>query len=125
MSLLRLKQSVNNAWRGLAYTFKQEQNFRLQILFGFFVLLFCWIFKIDRRELIIVLFLVFLVLGLELSNTVLEKFLDVIKPRLHYEVKIIKDLAAALVFLTVFGAGIIGLVIFLPYFIDLWYSLVL
>ena len=119
MNFGRLKQSFVDAGRGVFYVYKNEQNFRLQLLTAIAVLLLSFVLQLNREETVIVLFLIFLVLGLELLNTVLEKFLDLLKPRLHYQVKVLKDITAAMVLLASFGAAIIGLVIFLPKFIGL------
>ena len=119
MNFKRLIQSFKDAGRGIKYVYKHEQNFRLQILAGLTILIVSLILEIARSEFVVVLFLVFLVLGLELLNTVLEKFLDLLKPRLSYQVKILKDIMAAMVLLASFASGVIGLVIFLPYLIEL------
>ena len=123
MKLKHFFQSFKNASRGVVHVYKSEQNFRIQLFFALGVLLVSYLLQIARSELIIVLFLVFLVLGLELLNTILEKFLDLLKPRLNYQVMIIKDTLAAMVLLASFGAFVIGLVIFLPYMIELWYNI--
>ena len=49
----------------------------------------------------------------------LEKFLDLVKPRLHYHVEVIKDVMAAAVLLASFGSVIIGLFIFIPHLVEL------
>lgn len=122
MNFKRLKQSFKDAGRGMKYVYQHEQNFRLQILLGLVVLIISLILEIARSEFIVVMFLVFLVLGLELLNTVLEKFLDLLKPRLLYQVKTLKDIMAAMVLLASFASGVIGLVIFLPYLIELLFK---
>jgi undecaprenol kinase len=59
------------------------------------------------------------VLAMELLNTALEYFTDLLKPRLHHYVLVIKDTMAAAVLITSLGALIIGLIIFIPHFIRL------
>jgi diacylglycerol kinase len=57
---------------------------------------------------------------MELLNTALEYFTDLLKPRLHHYVSLIKDIMAAAVLLTALGSAVIGLIIFLPHFIKLF-----
>jgi diacylglycerol kinase len=119
-SLRRFIKSVKDAFRGLRVTFKNEQNFRIQILIGLLVIILAFIFPLKVWEVILLIVLMMLVLVMELLNTALEYFTDLLKPRLHHYVYLIKDIMAAAVFLTAAGSAIIGLIIFLPHFIKLF-----
>jgi diacylglycerol kinase len=57
-----------------------------------------------------------LVLVLELLNTMVERFVDLMKPRLSAYVRDVKDLMAAAVLVAAIFAALIGLMILLPYF---------
>jgi len=120
MSFKNLIKSLSAAGRGLKHTFKTEQNFRLQILAAILVLLATLIFPLKNWEFILVILLTTLVLTMELLNTALEYFTDLLKPRLHHYVLAIKDIMAAAVLVTSLGALIIGSIIFLPHFIGLF-----
>lgn len=120
ISLKRLHRSMRDAVRGLVFTFKNEQNFRIQILIAAIVLVAALIFPLRVWEIILLILLVVLVLVMELLNTAFEYFSDLLKPRLHHYVYIIKDVMAAAVFLTAFGSAAIGIMIFLPHFINLF-----
>jgi len=72
-------------------------------------------FPTSRIEKVALLIMIFSVLVLELINSVIERLLDFIQPLPNDQVKIIKDLTAAIVLIVSVGAAIIGLVIFLPY----------
>ncbi len=115
MNLKRLLQSFKDAFRGVAYVFKHEQNFRIQLVLGVFVTIFAIWLKISRAELVLVFLLIFLVIGLELLNSAVEKFADVLKPRLSFQIEVIKDIMAAVVLLASLGAFLIGIIIFWPY----------
>ena len=119
-SLRRFIKSVKDAFRGLRVTFKNEQNFRIQILIGLLVIILAFIFPLKVWEVILLIVLMMLVLVMELLNTALEYFTDLLKPRLHHYVYLIKDIMAAAVFLTAVGSAVIGLIIFLPHFIKLF-----
>lgn len=109
---------MRDAWAGLRLTFQNEQNFRLQIFFALLTLLLAVIFPLREWEMMLVILMIFFVLTMELLNTALEKFTDLLKPRLHTYVKTVKDIMAAAVFLTALGAAVVGLMIFLPHFIS-------
>ncbi len=121
MKVKRLFKSFYNAWQGIKYVFKQEQNFKIQLLISILVLLLIWYLPLSKGEMIVVILLIFIVLILELMNTAFEKLADVLKPRLFYQIGIVKDIMAAMVFLSSIGAIIIGLIIFWPYLFELFY----
>jgi diacylglycerol kinase len=118
MNLRRLAQSFKNAWRGLVYVYKNEQNFRIQILLSFLVIALLFIFGVRKEEAIVVFLLIILVLILEILNSAVEKFTDIVKPRLHEQVKLVKDILAAMVLFVSISTVIIGFFIFWPYFLD-------
>ncbi len=120
MSFHRLTQSVKEAGRGLRHTFKNEQNFRLQALIGLGVAAAAIYFPLRAWERILVFLLIGLVMTVELLNTALECCMDLLKPRLHHYVRNIKDIMAAAVLVSALGAGVIGLIIFLPHLLKLF-----
>ena len=115
-----LIKSFYYACRGIKYALQHEQNFRLQVIIGLIVCLFMLVFRVTRNEAIILFLLIFLVLILELINTTFEKMVDILKPRIHHYVAVIKDFMAAMVFLASLGALVIALIIFLPYILRLF-----
>ena len=119
MSLKRLLKSFIDAMRGFKHVFKSEQNFRLQILCSIIVVTATVYFPLKTWEIILVILMMVGVLAMELLNTALEYFADLLKPRLNHYVFIVKDIMAAAVFTTAIGAVVIGLIIFLPHFINL------
>lgn len=113
--LRRFKRSLKHALDGISYAFRHEKNFRIELLVGFFVLLFIVYFKIKSWEVVILLLLIMWVLILELLNTVLERVVDILKPRIHPYARLIKDLMASVVLISALVSLIIGLIIFSPY----------
>lgn len=111
----RFIKSFAAAFRGLSYVFKSEQNFRIQTLIGGIVLLGVIFLPLQVWEAIVVILLILLVLLVEILNTVFEYFSDLLKPRLHHYVYIIKDVMAGAVLLTSIVALIVGVMIFYPY----------
>ncbi|MFA5211517.1 MAG: diacylglycerol kinase family protein [Patescibacteria group bacterium] len=119
-SLKRLKNSFFDAFAGIRHVFLHEQNFRIQIFFGILAILLMFIFDIKTWEKMIVFMMVILVLVLELTNTVVETFINLLKPRMEIHAGIIKDIMAGVVFIASCGAAILGIIIFYPYFISLF-----
>jgi len=115
INLKTLIKSFKYAIKGIRYTFRHEQNFRIQSFIALVVVIFMFVFEISRGEAVILFLLILLVLVLELINTTLEKVVDILKPRIHHYVEVIKDLMAAMVFLASLGSLIIGILIFWPY----------
>ncbi len=117
MFKFRIFQSFRDALRGCAFVFRTEQNFRIQVVVAIFAIsLSVWL-PLRSAERVVVLLLVTMVLTMELLNTALEYFTDLLKPRLHQYVQSIKDIMAGAVLLTSLAALTIGLIIFVPYFI--------
>lgn len=119
MKLDRFAKSMAAAARGIIHVFKTEQNFRLQLLAGSAVIIAAFYFQLVSWQIIFLIFLVTMVLTMELLNTALEYFADLLKPRLHHYVYVIKDIMAGAVLVVALGALIIGFIIFLPHFISL------
>ncbi|MBU1032993.1 MAG: diacylglycerol kinase family protein [Patescibacteria group bacterium] len=111
--------SFSHAWRGILVAFKTERSFRIQLAVGLLVIAFLLIFPIPRFEKVALLLVIGAVLVLELVNSMIERMVDLFKPRLHQYVKDIKDLMAGAVLIASIFAVIIGLIILGPYFVKL------
>ena len=119
INFCRLLKSFGYALRGISYAFKEEQNFRIQIVLTIIVLILAVYFRIRIIEAAVLTLAISGVLILELMNTIFERLTDVLKPRLNPYASAIKDLMAALVLISSLGALIIGLLIFVPRIKDL------
>ncbi len=119
LSFKKLLNSFKFALKGISYVFKNEQNFRIQVFIGILVLIFIVLLPVEKWQIIILLLMITMVLVLEIINTIFEKIVDLLKPRLHSYVEIIKDMMSAAVLLAYLVASIIGLLIFVPYLLDL------
>lgn len=113
--ITHLRKSKQHAWHGIAYAVRHETNFRIQLGIALLVTIIMLIYRISPIEMIIVILLMLAVLVLELLNTAIEALADIVTPRLHDQVRIVKDITAGMVLLTGIGAIIIGCIIFFPY----------
>lgn len=120
MSPLRLfLRSIRHASRGILDVARAEQSFRLQISIAIMVVCLSWVLPLEIWERILVLLLCAAVMVLEIINSIMERFADAVQPRLSPMVREVKDMMAGAVFLTALTAGGVGLMIFLPYLLDL------
>jgi undecaprenol kinase len=107
--------SMKHALRGLGYALKNEKNFQNEIFFGLVVVVAMVYFHVTRAEMIVLFLIICGVLVMELLNTIMERVVDILKPRVHPYARLIKDLMAASVLVTSILAVIIGVIIFVPY----------
>ena len=119
--LRRFKRSLRHALDGIVYAIVHEKNFRIEIMMAIFVIILMFIFKLKSWEGIVLILMIMWVLILELVNTVLERVVDILKPRIHPYARLIKDLMAAVVLISSVVAVIIGIIIFYSYFRDLFF----
>lgn len=111
----QLLRSFIYAWRGLKFVW-QENNFRIQVIIAILVIILMYLYQLSRLEKVALIIVIFSVLILESMNTIFEHLSDILQPRLHSYIMIIKDIMAATVLMASIGAIIIGLLIFWPYF---------
>ncbi|MGC9049142.1 MAG: diacylglycerol kinase family protein [Patescibacteria group bacterium] len=115
MNIHNLQRSFHDAFRGLVYTFRYELSFRCQTLIAIIVLFLAFYFPLRMYERVVVILLVVLVLILELVNSVVERIIDLFRPRIDHVAKIIKDIMAGAVLLSAIFSAIIGWIIFWPH----------
>ena len=108
-------RSFKTAFKGFHQILIQEPSFKYMLFVSIFVLGAMLYFPTSRTEKAVLLTMIFAVLGLELINSVFERFLDFLQPEHDERVKIIKDIMSAIVLLASLGSIIIGLIVFLPY----------
>jgi undecaprenol kinase len=118
--LLQFKKSFLHAARGLRYVIIHEKNFQNELAMGVVIVAAMIFFRVTRAEMIVLFLVIAGVLVMELFNTVVERVVDILKPRVHPYARLIKDLMAAGVLVTCVLAIIVGLLIFVPYILELF-----
>ena len=104
--------------KGLRYAYRNEQNLAVDVGVALLVLIFGFIFKINKYEWAILVLTIGLVISCELINTAIEATVDLVTEEYHPLAKVAKDTSAAAVFIFAIVAVIVGLIIFLPKFIE-------
>lgn len=112
----KLAASFKFALSGMRVIFREEQPFQIMFLIAILVIIAMFYFNLPLTQKVVLLSIITLVLTLELINSVVEKFLDFVHPQNDNKIKRIKDVLAAIVLISCFGAAIIGILIFLPFF---------
>ena len=112
-----LKKCVNSfkyPMSGLRYAYKNEQNLAVDVGVALLLLIFGFIFKINKYEWAILVLTIGLVISCELMNTAIEAVVDLVTEEYHPLAKVAKDTAAAAVLIFALVAVVVGLIIFVP-----------
>ncbi len=115
-----LFSSFKNATKGVRLIFATEQSFQIQLVTGGVVLGLGFVFHVRPLEFIALVLMIGAVLVLEMLNSVLERVIDTIKPRMHPAVRDIKDVMAGSVLVAAGISVLVGVLIFWPYVLALF-----
>lgn len=120
----RLKSSLEFAFDGLKYAYKNEQSMTVHIIITVLVIICGIIFRLNSLEWIAVVFCIGIMMCLELVNTSIEAVVDLVAEKYNEKAKVAKDVAAAVSVMFSFTSIIIGLIIFIPKVIEFIRSIV-
>lgn len=111
--------SFRFAIRGLALALKSQRNFRADIIIGFIALIIAFFLKFNHIEYAILFLVIGFMLFAELMNTVVEFVVDAyFGNKYSILAKMAKDISAGAVFICAIISSIIGILLFLPRFIE-------
>jgi len=117
--LVKRLNSFPPAFRGIKELFLNEHNSRIHLFTTIVVLLLGLVFRIDLYKWIAVIFSIGLVFTTELINSAIEKTVDLLSPEYNKKAGLIKDFAAGAVLFASMMAVIVGLIVFIPEFLQL------
>lgn len=106
--------SFRYAFEGVRTVFQEERNMRSHMFSFVAVILLSLFLPLSLHEWLWILLVSFLMIIMEILNTVIENIIDFISPGYHPLAKKVKDMAAAAVLFTSFFALVTGAVILLP-----------
>src|SRR5260221_12757240 len=118
----KLIESFGYAFAGVAHAFKENQNIRIHFYVAILVTIASIYFKVSPFEMGILGIVILLVIASEMINTAIEEMVDLITTEHRQEAKIAKDVAAGMVLVTAMGSVIIGILIFTPYIVKLFFK---
>ncbi len=106
------RESFKLALKGVAYLFFYHRNMRLIFICGFAAFLFGIWLKLKGIELAALCITITLVFMAEIFNTAIELMMDMLTEEYHVKIKLVKDIAAAVVILTCMNAAAVGYILF-------------
>ena len=114
----RFLKSFKYSIDGLVYAYKYEQSMMIHVFATICVLAVNIFFRVSDFEWLITIVCIGMVLAAELINTAIEAVVDLITLEQHPLAKIAKDCTSAATFVLAMMALAIGLVIYVPHFIE-------
>lgn len=114
--------SFKYAFTGVRTVFQEERNMRTHVILAILVIVLCFFLDMSRADWLWILLAVFLMLVMEIWNTVVENIIDLVTDyRYHPLAKKVKDMAAAAVLLTAGFSIVSGLIVLLPKVLDVFF----
>jgi undecaprenol kinase len=115
-----LFDSFSFAIYGIRTAIKQERNLRIHCCISLIVIMASVAFSISSTEWVLVLLAIGGMIALELVNSSIERLVDLVTQEFHPLAKQAKDFAAGAVLSFAVISVIIGMIIFVPYFLRLF-----
>ena len=112
-----LRHRINSfkfAFKGIADLFSTQINAKIHLVLGSLAILLGIYLNLNFTEWAILSITIAVVLAAEAFNTALEYLTDLVSPNYHQLAGKTKDVAAAGVLLTAFGAIFVAIFLFLP-----------
>lgn len=116
-----LLEGFGHAFAGLWYALRTQRNMRVHLVIAIGVMALGLWLKVTPVEGALLTLTIGLVLMSEMTNTMVEKLVDLVNPGYHPLAKVVKDVMAGAVLLTAIISVIVGLLILGP---PLWGKLV-
>ena len=107
--------SLNKAVEGFIHVVRHERNMRIHFFVAFCILLIAVFAGVQRTDWLILCFATCLVLMAEMINTAIEEMLNLLHPKYHPTVGLVKDISAGMVLVAAVNALILGFFIFSKY----------
>lgn len=102
----------------MKHVLKAEHNMWIHLSVTLVVLLLGIVLKISRFDWLVVILCIGFVLSTEIMNTAIEKLTDKVSPERNEAAGLVKDISACAVLVSVITAVIAGLLVFMPYILD-------
>lgn len=112
-------KSQGYARNGIKLIFRNERNFKIELVFAAFVTILGFLFGINHFEWISIALVISMVLTSEVINSAIEALCDTVSQDFKINVKYAKDVSAGAVLVSVIVSIITGIIIFLPYLVEL------
>ncbi len=107
-----LFMSFNRAVKGIFYVLRTQRNMRIHLIIALVVLGISIFLNLDKKEVIILSFTIFLVLITEMFNTAVELAVNLVTDKFHPLARIAKDITAGAVLFASMNAILVGYLVF-------------
>ena len=107
------RESLEIASKGVFYLFMYHRNMRIIFMLGIVTFLLGIYFKLKGIELIALCVTITLVFMAEIFNTAIEMLMNMLTAKYHMRIKLVKDIAAAVVLLACLNAMVVGYALFI------------
>jgi undecaprenol kinase/diacylglycerol kinase (ATP) len=107
-------RSAGFAFEGIRQFVSCNRNAKIQIVMAILAITLGFTVSLSFSQWMLVLFCIGLVISLEMINSAIEKYCDLVTTDFHRGIKIIKDVAAGAVLVASFISLVIGLMIYIP-----------
>ena len=102
-------RKLANAWAGISFTYKTEDNFRVHVMLAVVLVIFMAFLQPDAVWWALILLCIGLVMAAELANTALETLIDHLHPDIHPQIGRTKDIMAGMVLVMSLASLLVGL----------------
>ncbi|MBI4313438.1 MAG: diacylglycerol kinase family protein [Candidatus Omnitrophica bacterium] len=120
MSKRAFLHSIWLAITGLDFAVQTQRNLRWHVVAACAVILAAAAFGLGRIEVALLVLVIGIVLCAEVLNTAVELTIDLLKAWEHPVAKVVKDVSAGAVLVTVLMAIVIGFLLFGPHLETVW-----
>ena len=113
-------RSFKFAWKGIITCAGHELNITFHLLAALVVAMAGIFFGITKAEWLAVIICIGMVITAELFNSAIERLVDMVSPQWQSIAGEVKDIAAGAVLVTAIAAAIVGLIVFVPYLLNIF-----
>lgn len=106
---------------GIKSAIKSERNMKIHVLATLIVTTLGFILGLEPLEWVACIFSIVIVIGSEMLNTAIETIVDIVSPNINPLAKKAKDIAAGAVLVLAIGALVVGLIIFIPKIVNIFF----
>ncbi|MDD2578228.1 MAG: diacylglycerol kinase family protein [Candidatus Dojkabacteria bacterium] len=112
-------KSQGHARSGIKLIFKNERNFRIDLIVAIIVVILGFLFKISHTDWIAISLVISVVFVSETINSAIEALCDTVSLEYKVNIKYAKDVSAGAVLVSALVSVITGLIVFVPYIVEL------
>ena len=106
------RQSLKLAITGIGYLFMYHRNMRIIFMLGVLAFMLGFYYRLKGIELVALSITITLVFMAEIFNTAIEMMIDMATNKYHTLIKLVKDIAAAVVLIASLNAVAVGYILF-------------